>query len=255
MSVDGAGFVEEINFRSTKCRQHLARARLALLLSEVAATSEQLAKHHELVRSATGPTDDPVARVNEALTRSLFLDLKVNFELFLWTVCRAWLTHDLTGAMRRVTEATAKSKTLKEFIKTKSIVDLFGDVEAFIPAHGLELLTQLLGAMTPGSKVCSGSFWPQIKVAFAVRHLVEHRNGRVDQRFVGDVSSAWRLSSWGASKAQLPSPGERVQVGSHDFDATYEAMERGVEEIRATVSRGWMDRNVSSLGGVDDASV
>jgi hypothetical protein len=38
---------------------------------------------------------------------------------------------------------------------------------------------------------------PQIYSAFEVRHLIEHRRGRVDQRFIAKVAShvLWKNSS------------------------------------------------------------
>ncbi len=40
-------------------------------------------------------------------------------------------------------------------------------------------------------------YWSQICTAFAARHLVEHRDGKVDGRFREAVAGFWPNSSWG----------------------------------------------------------
>src|SRR5688572_26939093 len=112
---DPTGFRDEVALHERKCRQHLARAKLALTLGTANAASETLVHDHTLVALALGSDEQTVARVEEALTKSLFLDLKVNFEFFLWTASRAWLRWDLLAAMRRLNHAQDKNPLIRDF--------------------------------------------------------------------------------------------------------------------------------------------
>jgi hypothetical protein len=51
----------------------------------------------------------------------------------------------------------------------------------------------------------------QIRVAFAVRHLIEHTDARVDRAFCEDIKDARGSSSW-AADASAPVPGDRIWV-------------------------------------------
>lgn len=233
-------FLTDVSYSERKCREHLARAKLALVLSTASSHDDhELAKHASLVGLAVGATDDVVGRVAEALTRSLFLDLKVNFELFLWTMCRVWLRHDLVETMRRLVAMTPQPKALKDLLKQRTIAQAFSSPDSvmFLPSQGLSILTMLLNSMTPGASVDDVNGWAQVKVAFEVRHLVEHRNGRVDDSFARSVAPFWELSSW--NRQTRPAVNDIVQVQAVDFEQTYAAMDISVQHVATKVRAGW----------------
>lgn len=209
---------EELRHHGQKCVAHLARAQLALVLGRVAAQVAVPKEHEALIARAIGSHDDREHRILEALTRSLFLDLKANFELFLWSCCRACLRRDPVRALGRI-EANPE---LKGFVRKAKETDLTrDDWEALLPAHSLDKLVPLLEIVAPGLGVKGIAGWSQVEVAFAVRHLVEHRNGRVDERFRRSVEHAWADSTWGRRSPEFP---RRVEVLREDFDTTYEVM-------------------------------
>jgi hypothetical protein len=63
-------------------------------------------------------------------------------------------------------------------------------------------------------------YWPQIYTAFEARHLVEHRDGRVDARFRDAVAQVWSNSSWGR-RFRLEDL-EKVVVEEEDVIATHD---------------------------------
>ena len=65
--------------------------------------------------------------------------------------------------------------------------------------------------------------WPQIQVAFQVRHLVEHSDGKVDKQFVANVKHTWRNSTWGQCGPSV-TIGQKIGVNEQDVTATYEVM-------------------------------
>jgi hypothetical protein len=78
-------------------------------------------------------------------------------------------------------------------------------------------------------------YWPQICTAFEVRHLVEHRDGRVDRQFRTNLVPFWGQSSWGrrSSLERL----EKVPVEEEDVKVTYATMFEATGLLSAEVLR------------------
>ncbi len=235
---DGSeNFADDIRYHATKCDQHLARARLALVFGRDNVRSGVSPEHAALIKRAVGAREHSEDRIVEALSRSLFLDLKANFELFLFTCCRTWLRHDFTGGVRRL--ATTEPNVVKKLAASDRSTDQW---EESLPVQNLQRLTSMLSAL--GGETAAIPGWSQVAVAFAVRHLIEHRNGRYrrkgieDHRFNKDVSKAWGDSSWGKRSPEVP---DKIEVTPSDFDATYEAMQGAVGFIA--------ERQIAAHGG------
>jgi len=83
--------------------------------------------------------------------------------------------------------------------------------------------------------------WPQIRVAFEIRHLVEHRDGKIDARFLDAVTPGlWCRTSWGA-RGRLETL-EKVRVEQNDVERTFDAMIAAVKIIGGALhgwSKGW----------------
>ena len=73
-----------------------------------------------------------------------------------------------------------------------------------------------------------------------MRHLIEHRKGKVDQRFIAEVASKplWRNSSWSDIPLAL---GATVEVRVCDFDATCTAMLRAAQIITDMTCDCWVE--------------
>jgi hypothetical protein len=74
----------------------------------------------------------------------------------------------------------------------------------------------------------SPRYWSQILVAFEVRHLVEHTNGKADSAFIEkvDTGGSWGQSSW----VDLPlQRGSKIPIRNSDFELTCQAM---IEAVR-----------------------
>jgi hypothetical protein len=82
-------------------------------------------------------------------------------------------------------------------------------------------------------------YWPQIRTAFETRHLLEHRDGKVDAGFREVVAHYWPNSSWGG---RLSLEGlERVAVEEEDVIATHDAMLNATELLTIELLR-WSRR-------------
>jgi hypothetical protein len=79
-------------------------------------------------------------------------------------------------------------------------------------------------------------YWPQIYTAFEVRHLVEHRDGRIDREFVRKLAFMWIQSSWGKRGIPLE-PLEKVPVEEEDVIETHKAMLEATGLLTAEVLR------------------
>src|SRR5262249_12339645 len=155
--------------------------------------------------------------------------LKANFELFLNRMLSAiWNAH-FKELVSRIPKD--KSMLLREFAESL----LEGDesngnareliVDRIIPSHGLPQLVHALKESTGidlPAVLNRKHFhcWPQIRVAFEVRHSIEHRDGKIDRMFRNNVASVWSNSSWGQRQAidQL----EKVGVDAQDVAVTYD---------------------------------
>ncbi len=101
-----------------------------------------------------------------------------------------------------------------------------------IPSHGLKRIVSLFCDTTAISipdklNHVDSRYWGQIHSAFEVRHLIEHRKGKVDGRFKTEVVSKnlWKNSSWGELTEEINSGRmARMEVREKDFEETFAAM-------------------------------
>jgi len=171
-----------------------------------------------------------------------FLLLKVNFELFLNRIIY-WACDRHFG---HLVQSKGFASLLDAFKKTLDIEDFVNQIahntgkeyvlETMVPAQGLDRFTDILkkgfNISMPG--VVGESYHSQIYCAFEVRHLIEHRNGKVDGRFKRNVARCWRKSSWHDVSLEK---GSRLDIRQGDFDSTFEAMLHGVHAIGESVER------------------
>jgi len=74
------------------------------------------------------------------------------------------------------------------------------------------------------------SSWAQINTAFAVRNLVEHRDGKVDKLFRNAVKDIWPQSNWGKRvDSETLVTLEKITVEEEDVNATFTAMLKIIE--------------------------
>jgi hypothetical protein len=123
-------------------------------------------------------------------------------------------------------------------------------IEKIIPRQGLDPMAKCFLETTRKSlrdtlNKVDPKLWSQIYSAFAVRHLIEHRKGKIDQRFLDEVVSRsfWRNSSWADFVAQPPRRGTgpaRIEVREEDFEATFDAMVRAAKIMTDLTKECWL---------------
>jgi hypothetical protein len=208
----------------------------------------------------------------EVVVESHFLTLKVNFEYFLNRMLYClWSSQFEQLARRKTRGSLTKAVTLRDFAQALSGQGgkefVIGKV---IPVYGLDRMAECFRETTgkslpDGLNAVDPSLWSQIHSAFEVRHLIEHRKGKMDQRFIHEVAShiLWKNSSWadfpptqpaagqtgGASahshptsqeEPRLPRPA-RIEVREKDFEATCDAMVQAAEIITALTRECWVE--------------
>ena len=242
-------FAERVKHYDTKCRQHLSRVRLshmlalgALQLKEVPSDEER----DDLIRASLGDEMGDVleTKLRRGLHGLHLVSLKANFELFLnrllTTVWRFHFTElattiwsddrvslrELAAWFVQVTESGADARDL--------IID------KTVPVYGLPRFVAALERATHIRlpDVLNREdvrYWPQICTAFEVRHLVEHRDGKVDQQFRTNLLEFWTHSSWGRRESLERL--EKVVVEEEDVKETYTAMFKATGLITEEVLR------------------
>ena len=168
-------------------------------------------------------------KLRRALHEVHLIALKADFELFLNRVLTVvWTAHfdSLAGkaSNKRVRElalAAVQGNAGHDFV-----------IQMVVPEYGLPALVGTLKEAThielpKDLPAYDFSQWSQIQVAFAVRHLIEHRDGKVDTRFRENVQKFWDNSSWG-KRGRLPDTLEKITVEEADVVHTYDAMCRGL---------------------------
>jgi hypothetical protein len=237
-------FHARCEFYGFKCRQRLSRTQL----------SHELALHHlaevvdtpagefaPLLKAAIKAHDREQPRLHEKLVKiiveSHFLTLKANFEYFLNRMLYClWSRQFEQLAYRSRTKVVLRdvSRALSDTAARERVID------SLIPAHGLDKLKDAFHEATTQSlpveldKHAPG-VWNQIHTAFEVRHLVEHRNGKVDSQFLNKVQ--WKQSSW----HDFPvSEQAQIEVRREDFDKTCETMIRAATIITELTSACWV---------------
>jgi hypothetical protein len=90
--------------------------------------------------------------------------------------------------------------------------------------------------------------YPQLFVAFQIRHLVEHRNGRIDGTFIkrmsnrdGSPSSLWKNSTWG--RAWPLKVNEKIPVEIEDVQSLATAATQGADAM-ASAFLQWPQRHL-----------
>jgi hypothetical protein len=229
-----------ITYYREKCEQHLRRTMASYDLSVEALKSVDLAPfltRHPALFDNDDPTPQKRARMQTVLIKSHFLLLKVELELFLHLLAlENWRTALSDERMGKKTLAPAARKVLKKLTPpdAEALLAHTDVVEALcaaiVPRQGLDKIAEAMKPVgTDLKKLCYARgprVWPQIKTAFEVRHLIEHRNGLIDRSF-RERSSApenWTSSNWGKRLGELTERQKKVTVTETDLRETADAM-------------------------------
>jgi hypothetical protein len=239
-------FHARCEFYGFKCRQKLHRTQLshnlALHYLDEVGDRGVGAQFAPLLQEALKPQDRELPRLHEKLVKiiveSHFLTLKVNFEYFLNRMLYCLWSWQFEQLARR-------SPTK---LSLRDVVQALSDdgarerlVDSLIPAHGLERLKDSFKEATDKSlpvelDTRTAGLWNQIDTAFEVRHLVEHCNGRVNQKFINKVQ--WRQSSW---RDFAVSDQAQIEVRRKDFEETCAAMVGAAKIITDLTSGFWAE--------------
>lgn len=252
-------FRARCEYYGRRCRQQLYRAKL----------SRNLALDH--VGNVLGPDDAPVAcyaplvaesietteanasqvrrKLEKIIVQSHFLNLKVNFEFFLNRILHCLWSHQFEQLVRQTRNPLLKEEVpLRDVALALSAAGGGGKefiIDTIVPAHGLDRMAECFKATTgitlPAAfNAQSSKLWPQIHSAFEVRHLIEHRNGKIDQRFLDQVAGRplWKNSSWSNFPVALH---QSIEIRESDFEATWNAMIPAVQIITTLASNSWAE--------------
>jgi hypothetical protein len=225
---------ERITYYNIKCRQHLKRVRLSHLLALDGVRNDQPLgdeKYEGLIHESfpIARRDEYMLKVRTGLHELHLVSLKSNFELFLnRLLSTVWVFH-----FTELVPTISGDVTLNELaLNFEHASESSNDVRAFIidkviPRHGLK---RFEGALQKATRIRLSNllnaknfhYWPQILTTFEVRHLVEHRDGKVDNQFRRSVDSCWSRSTWGK---RLSLEGlAKIEVEEEDVIETYTAM-------------------------------
>jgi hypothetical protein len=225
---------ERLTHYEAKCSEHLNRVRLSHLLALKALEdkpflSDEKFKHIIRASFVDIEPDKDLAKLRLVLHKLHLLSLKISFELFLnrvlstvWKFHFTELAPTISGQVylselaASIVEPGESSADLREFIIDKVVWN-----------HGLVHFEKVLKSATQIQlhdvlNAKDFHYWPQIYTAFEARHLVEHRDGKVDGRFREAIAGFWPNSSWGR-RTNLEGL-EKVVVEEEDVVATLDAM-------------------------------
>lgn len=228
---------ERLRYYGVKCVEHLNRVRLSHMLavsaiSTAASPLEPIVEH--LLRDSFDESTPPhlhASKLLRGLHEIHLVSLKANFELYLnRSLTAVWLSH-LTSLVGRVpSESSASLREIAAAIagedEPQSAAALEFIVDRIVPVHALGLLVSALQNATDinAPKVLNQhdfQLWPQLLVAFEVRHLLEHRDGKVDKKFQAKVGGLWSNSSWKDRHLETMT---KVTLEAKDVEITHEAM-------------------------------
>ena len=201
-----------ISYYSEKCQEHLSRVRVShvLALCSLRGDSEGVRKANDLgdliKNSFAGPVDEAkqAEKLREIVHEQHLVGLKANFELYLSLVLTSLVTHHGKAIADKMERLESDSLTLRMRwnrmtrtpCETPSPHRLCraGDWESWLNfwKRPLESDSQRC-PKCPTSRKWSTGF--RFQTAFHVRHLVEHRDNKVDAKFRRDVSATWRRST------------------------------------------------------------
>jgi len=219
-----------------------------LALSAVDADVSLLAPSAEHLLDSAFDEQTPPQRRRSKLLRGLneihLVSLKADFELYLnrsltavWTAHFESLTDRVPSEPKVSLQQLAASIANEERPGTATGREfVIGQV---VPGHGLDRLVRALKKVT---EIDVPSLlnrhdirrWPQLLVAFEVRHLVEHRDGKVDSVFRAKVREVWSNSSWKDRNFETLT---KIAVESADVHATHDAMVQAVRLVTEAVCR------------------
>jgi hypothetical protein len=243
-------FSSNCRYYGDKCRKRLLRTKLSrdMALDHLAQVLDAggSERYGPLICEALEVQERDPNRLRQKLVEvvieSHFLTLKVNFEYFLNRMLYCLWSSQFEQLVRRKTKGPlTKAVPLRDFAQALSGQGgkefVIGNI---IPAHGLDRMAECFDETTGKSlsKALNGRdprLWSQIHSAFEVRHLIEHRKGKADQRFIEEVAShgLWKNSSW----ADFPlSEQASIEVREKDFDATCTVMVQAAEIITTLTS-------------------
>jgi hypothetical protein len=202
---------DRLAYYDTECCKHLSRVRLSHLLALDALGFEaDLAskKHGDLIGASFGNAKQDVfeTKLRDVLHEVHLVFLKTNFELFLNRLLSTiWTFHFVELTSHISDQSIPLSELAAEFLQTGESRAGAREfiIDKIVPSHGLDNLESLLQKTTKIRlrEILNRKdfhFWPQINTAFEVRHLMEHRDGKVDRRFRSKMAQLWVHSSWGA---------------------------------------------------------
>ena len=247
---------ERLKHYECKCSEHLNRVRLSHLLALKAVQDKSFLsdeKFQNIISASFADIapDKDLAKMRQGLHKLHLLSLKITFELFLnrvlstvWEFHFTGLAPSITGQVylselaALIVETGESSADLREFIIDRVVWNL-----------GLAHFEKVLKSATQIQlhDLLNGNdfhYWPQIHTAFEARHLVEHHDGKVDDRFRKAVGGFWRNSSWGR-RLRLESL-EKVVVEEEDVIATLDAMLNATKLLTDELLR-WSSRNAEPL--------
>ena len=209
-----------------KCLEHLDR----VMISHACAIATP-------ADSVTTALEIPDEQKRKQLVNDIhFVALKTNFELFLMRSLRhVWLEYFEKIPHRRPIEVLIEKPGR---LTSQDNLEVF--VDSIVPQHGLKRLGEALEEVA-GLKLPSvaGRNWPQIAITFGIRHLIEHGNGRVDQKFQREQETNWGGSSF--HRDAIPTAGEKVVIKPDDIHASHRAMSDTVPLIASELQE-WSKR-------------
>jgi hypothetical protein len=250
---------ERLRHYGRKCEQHLTRVRLSHALSltavEGVTRTDDLALE-ELVRGSfdESPPDMLGGKLRWGLNELHLGALKADFELFLNRILtEVWKADFLRLAIERTPKKNIRLKELAAAVaggaSGRECV-----VEAVVPKHGLKELAEAIYKTTDidlseNLPEYDFSRWSQVCVAFQVRHLIEHSDGKADSRFRNEVKKFWEHSTWGKRHPELDKV-DRLRVDAADVWSSYAAM-RDAARLLANALLKWNAARRTGLSSVD----
>jgi hypothetical protein len=243
-------FREECDFYTRKCQQRLYRTCLSCKftldhlrrLRVIAELEEYKRLLDEALQGIQGSDLSLLReRLIKVVFKSHFLNLKVNFEYFLNRMLYCIWSSQFERLAHQKGMKFGARVTLREF--SQALSGQGGNeciIGRVVPSHGLKEMNKFLRQTTGKSLydqhyARNSKVWSQIHTAFEVRHLIEHRKGKVNDQFLREVP--WKNSSW----ADFPVVEHaKIEVREGDFTATFEAMVEAVESVNAVIRECWV---------------
>ena len=239
--------IEAVHFYGDKARQHIGRVRLSHLAALGGVNRAHGVDLDEgvLHRAFADPVDDLPAKLPRIVNEIHLVALKANFELFLNRLL--WCVWE--GAFPALSSKISADKTVSLRLLARAALTAAGTVdarelvvEAMIPQHGLMAFADELKALTrirlaDTLNTVDRYCWPQVRVAFEVRHVIEHNFGRADHRFRESVAVLWPNTSWSRHGALADI--SKVSVDEEDVVKTYGSMVAATNVLATTVGE-WL---------------